>query len=671
MPNPKSSASPLRWGILATGAIARKFAAAITDAPSSVLEAVASRDLKKAEAFQAEFGATKAYGDYEALLLDPEVDAVYIATPHPLHAFWCMRAAEAGKDILCEKPLTLNAPDAMVVIDAVRREGVFLMEAFMYRCHPQTERMLQVLKEGRLGEVRRIEADFSFTRGDDPEARHESNRLGGGGILDVGCYPVSLARLVAGVVSGKPFAEPKSVKGTGWVDSRSGVDHWASALLGFEGGLTASVQCGIKLRGRNQVVLTGTRGRLTLSDPWFCRGRMELEIFGGEGNPETITVEAPLPLYAYEIETFARARATRSSPWPGVDGEDTLGNMATLDAWRRELGVVYEEEKPGGRGEPLRRAGDRGAKPLPRLPVPGLEKSASRMVIGTMLPDSLPLCRALMDGFFESGGNAVDTSFIYGGGASEARLGEWMEERGVRDDMVVIAKGAHTPFCDPENFRSQLAISLERLRTDHADVYLFHRDNPGIPVGEFVDAVDAEIRAGRIRAWGGSNWSPQRVDAALAYAKKHHRHPPVCVSLNFCLARMVNPVWKDSLSLSDPSTARWYGERGLVNFAWSAQARGFFTDRSGPEKTADPKLVHSWYAADNFERKHRAAELAVRHRCSPTQIAAAFVLRRDPGCFALMGPLTVAELRENLASLTIALSEAECAWLNLESESPG
>lgn len=665
------STQPLRWGILAIGSIARKFTGALQGAPSGTLEAVASREIDKALEFKKKFPCPKAYGSYGELLADPEVDAVYIATPHPLHAKWCIRAAEAGKDILCEKPLTLNAPDAMMVIDAADQNKVFLMEAFMYRCHPQTARILEIIRSGRLGEIRRIEADFSFSSGDKPESRLESNRLGGGGILDVGCYPVSFARLVAGAARGLPFAEPLSVKGTGQVDPKSGVDHWAAGVLKFEDGLTAVIQTGIKLAGRNQAVITGTKGRLTIPGPWFCSGTLELETFGPEGTRETIAVDAPLSLYAYEIEAFAKARANKGSPWPGVGAEDALGNMWVLDDWRREVGVVYEEEKPGGQSGTLRGGRLRARGQLPRLPVPGLGKEASRMVIGTMLPDSLPLYRALMDTFFESGGNAVDTAFIYGGGTSEARLGEWMEERGVRDEMVLMVKGAHTPHCDPKNFHAQLAISLERLHTDHADLYLFHRDNPEIPVGELVDAVDAEIQAGRVGAWGGSNWTPERIDAAIAHAAENGRHPPVCVSINHSLARMVNPVWKNSLSVSDPTIAQWHRERRLVNFAWSAQARGFFTDQSAPDKTSNPSLVRSWYAEDNFERKRRATELARQRGCSPTQIAAAYVLHRDPACFALMGPWTVRELRENLASLDLVLTEAECAWLNLETDTPG
>ena len=192
----------LRWGIIGLGRIAAKFARDLPRSHSGKLLAVASRSQAKADEFGEEFGAVRRYGSYQDLLADEEVEAVYIATPHPFHAEWAIAAAEAGKHILCEKPLTVNHPQAMAVVEAARRNDVFLMEAFMYRCHPQTAKLVELIRRGVIGEVRAVQATFGFHASYDLDGRLLKRSLGGGGILDVGCYCVSMARLVAGVAQG-------------------------------------------------------------------------------------------------------------------------------------------------------------------------------------------------------------------------------------------------------------------------------------------------------------------------------------------------------------------------------------------------------------------------------------------------------------------------------------
>src|SRR5688572_32176004 len=196
----------LNWGILGTGSIAGTFAEFLPASKTGNLLAVASRAPDRAARFAREWGVPRHYASYEALLADPDVRAVYVSTPHPQHKQWATRAAAAGKHVLCEKPLCLNHADAAAVIDAARAHGVFLMEAFMYRCHPQTRKLIDLLRGGAIGEVRAVHAAFSFRAPFDPASRLFNKALGGGGILDVGCYPVSMARLVAGVAAGADFA---------------------------------------------------------------------------------------------------------------------------------------------------------------------------------------------------------------------------------------------------------------------------------------------------------------------------------------------------------------------------------------------------------------------------------------------------------------------------------
>ncbi|MGB9620027.1 MAG: Gfo/Idh/MocA family protein, partial [Armatimonadota bacterium] len=198
----------LQWGIISTGRISGVFAKNLVPSETGELLAVASRTQAAADKFGDEYNVPRRYGSYQDLLDDPDVEAVYISTPHPMHAEWAVKAAEAGKHILCEKPLALNYSEAMAIIEAARRNDVFLMEAFMYRCHPQTARIVELVRGGAIGEVRLIQATFSFHAARDPEGRLLNPELAGGGIMDVGCYCCSMSRLVAGAALGKPFAEP-------------------------------------------------------------------------------------------------------------------------------------------------------------------------------------------------------------------------------------------------------------------------------------------------------------------------------------------------------------------------------------------------------------------------------------------------------------------------------
>ena len=198
---------------------------------------------------------------------DPGVDAVYVSTPHPMHAEWAIRCVEAGKHVLCEKPMTLNEADTMAVVEAARRNDVFLMEAFMYRCHPQTERLVELLRSGVIGDVKLVRATFGFRGAYDPEERHLANALGGGGILDLGCYTVSMSRLVAAVALGVEVAEPREVHAVGHVGPETRVDEYTAATLLFDGDIVAEVSCGVRLAMGSEVRVHGTGGTSS------CRSR--------------------------------------------------------------------------------------------------------------------------------------------------------------------------------------------------------------------------------------------------------------------------------------------------------------------------------------------------------------------------------------------------------------
>jgi len=246
-------------------------------------------------------------------------------------------------------------------------------------------------------------------------------------------------------------------------------------------------------------------------------------------------------------------------------------------------------------------------------------------------------------------------------------LGEWMHERGVRDESVVITKGGHTPECNPKAVTRQLGESLDRLRIDFIDIYFLHRDDPEVPVGEFVDVLNEHKDAGRIGVFGGSNWSLERVDEANEYAAKNGLVGFSVLSNHMSLARMVEAPWDGCLAASDAGSRAWLAERQMPLFPWSAQARGFFVDgRAGVDLLDDPELVRCWYSDDNFERLARVREIAGRQGVDAVSVALAYVLNQESPTFPLMGPQSAEEARSSLAALDVELTSDDVRWLNLE-----
>ncbi|MER3553951.1 MAG: hypothetical protein C4331_06270 [Meiothermus sp.] len=271
----------------------------------------------------------------------------------------------------------------------------------------------------------------------------------------------------------------------------------------------------------------------------------------------------------------------------------------------------------------------------------------------------------MFDDYLGRGGNVFDTAYTYGKGVCETVFGEWLESRGIRDKVVVIGKGAHTPYCNPEALSAQLLESLERLRVSHVDIYFMHRDNPEIPVDEFVEVLNEHHRAGRIRVFGGSNWSLERIKAANAYVASKGLQGFGAVSNNLSLARMVEPPWEGCLSSKDIAFRSWLTQTQTPLFPWSSQARGFFT-RAAPDDTTDPELVRSWYSEDNFERLNRARKLAAEKGVEPIHIALAYVLNQPFPTFPLIGPRSTEETASSFRALEVSLTPGEVKWLNLE-----
>ena len=336
---------PVRWGILACGKIANKFAEALKATDSSVLHAVAARDVDRAQSFAQAHGASRAYGAYEALLADPQVEAVYIATLHPFHLEWMVHAFQAGKHVLCEKPISMNLREAKRAQQVAKDNSRLLREAFMYRHHPQTQKVVDLIESGRIGKVRMIEANFCYDSGSQPESRLQAKPLGGGAILDIGCYGMSFARLIAGRAHDRLFAEPIELQAVGHLDPQLQTDMWTTAIMRFEGDIIAKISAALRVNTGRDASIYGDQGRIHIQNAWHCNEEAIVELYDGSGS-ETFVADVSRPLFCYEIESFVGELRGRpiGIKEVGMRYDDTLGNMKALDWWRSEIGLRYEAD---------------------------------------------------------------------------------------------------------------------------------------------------------------------------------------------------------------------------------------------------------------------------------------------------------------------------------------
>ncbi|MGW6538307.1 Gfo/Idh/MocA family protein [Streptomyces sp. NPDC055011] len=323
----------IRWGVLATGGIAERFATDLAELDGAEVVAVASRTEASARAFADRFGIARAYGGWDGLFADPEVDVVYVATPHHAHREAAGRALEAGKAVLCEKAFTLNAREAQELVGLARDRSLFLMEAMWMYCNPLIRRLAELVRDGAVGEVRTVQADFGLAGSFGPDHRLRDPAVGGGALLDLGVYPVSFAHLLLG--------EPDSVQAHARL-SPEGVDLNTGMLLGWESGASALLSCSLEADTPLTASVTGTKGRIEVPRGFFFPERFTLyregaepEEFANTDDPHSLRHEAA------EVMRCLRAGETES-PLVPLDG--TLAVMRTLDAVRDRVGVRYPQE---------------------------------------------------------------------------------------------------------------------------------------------------------------------------------------------------------------------------------------------------------------------------------------------------------------------------------------
>lgn len=328
----------MRWGVLGAAKIAvEKVIPAMQRGAWSEVAGLASRDRARAERAAAALGVERVYGSYEELLADPEIEAVYVPLPNHLHVPWSIRAAEAGKHVLCEKPVGLDAGEARALLAARDRTGVKIQEAFMVRTHPQWLGALEVIRSGRVGELRAADCIFSYFNRDPANIRNR-REAGGGALMDIGCYPVNLSRFVFA-------AEPRRVLGQVERDPVWGVDRLTTAVLDFGEGRRATFNCSTQLAPHQQMRFFGTRGWVEVEVPFNAPRDRPTRIHVGEGHPvgRVETIEFPA-CDQYTIQGDLFSRAVREGAAQPIPLEDALGNMSVIDAVFRSADTGRWEE---------------------------------------------------------------------------------------------------------------------------------------------------------------------------------------------------------------------------------------------------------------------------------------------------------------------------------------
>jgi predicted dehydrogenase len=337
----------VRWGILSTGYIANLFAEGLTAVDDAEIKAVGARSLSSAEAFGERWGVPNRHGSYEALAHDPDVDVIYIGTPHPFHFEHTLLCLEAGKHVLIEKPFAMNARQTRQMIEKARANGLFLMEAMWTRFLPAMVQVRQWLADGAIGEVELVRANLSFMAEFDAKSRLFAPELGGGALLDVGIYPISFASMILGA--------PKSISSTACL-GQTGTDDRSAYLLGYEGGKTALLSSAVQLGVPVEAEIIGTRGYIKIHEPWINPRTITLAkpaapgvqarlIF--EGNVfDTQTIHLPTRGNGYNYEAIEVGECLRAGRLESqvLPLDESLAIMETLDAIRAQWGLTYPTE---------------------------------------------------------------------------------------------------------------------------------------------------------------------------------------------------------------------------------------------------------------------------------------------------------------------------------------
>jgi aryl-alcohol dehydrogenase-like predicted oxidoreductase/predicted dehydrogenase len=666
--------SKIKWGIVGTGSIANAFAHSIKYCKDSNLISVYGRNEATLKQFSKKFNI-QAHSNINSLLSSNDIDAVYIATPHNSHFEYAFQAIKNKKHVLCEKPITINHIESMVLFGLAKDAEIFLMEAYMYRTHPQTLNILnsvKILRDSQ--EDIFINCSFGFNAEIPEDHRLRNLMMGGGAILDVGCYPLSMVKLLAGQILDKPYADPESIEVSGELDT-TGVDLNSKAHIVFTDNIKANISCAINKEYENNLEVISGNFKLEVSEPWHCgqfqEGLSSIKIYNKESLVEEITYKDDVGLFTREIDHASQCILEGSKESELISHNDSQSIMLWLDRWRQETGVVCPFESKDV--SPMIKSNFYSIqkRKLDSISASNTDKKFSRLVLGCDNQTSDIHAYAMFDYFFGAGGRIFDTAYIYNNGLGDKYLGDWINSRNLQNDVVILGKGAHTPDCKPELIRPQIEESLERLKLSQIDIYCLHRDNNDIPVSEFVDVLD-EIKAeGLINNIGASNWNLDRFSTARDYALKNNKEPFTVLSNNFSLAEMLEPVWPGCVAINK-QFLDYIKSNEIKLFPWSSTARGFFIRKkeiATKEHFSNPSLEEEkrvWHSKKNLERREICFEIADKKNVEPIEIAIAYIVHTSSLVFPLIGPRTINELNSSIFGSQIDLSKEELSRLSID-----
>ena len=664
----------IKWGIIGPGNIASAFAHSIKHCENSDLVSVYGRDQEKVNAFSSKFNISP-YTNFPDFIASKEIDAVYIATPHSSHYFYSIEAIKSKKHILCEKPLTMNHLESMVLLNLAQEADVFLMEAYMYRTHPQTTNILDNLNVFNDTQDKIIiKSSFGFSADLPKEHRLRNPLLGGGAILDVGCYPLSMSKLIAGALQDLPYADPVSISATGILDE-TGVDLQSQAHLIFSDKIEAEISCAINEDFTNNLIISAGSTELIVSQPWHCGqfqdGTSSIQIFDSGKLVKEIPYKDSIGLFTREIDHASQCIQDKKIESDFISHTDTQSNMLWLDQWRRELGIKCPLNNFNESPIPESKFFHIQEPQLENNTLEDLGKDASRLAFGCDNQTSSLHAFTMFDHFYGAGGRIFDTAYIYNNGKGDKYLGDWINSRQLEDKIIVLGKGAHTPECEPKFIKPQIIESLQRLNIQKLDIFCLHRDNPEVPVAEFIDALNEIKDEGLINLIGASNWGLERFSEAQDYAQASKREAFKVLSNNFSLAEMIDPVWPGCVGVND-DYINYLIENKIMLFPWSSQARGFFIKKkevTSNEHFSNPSLEEEkrvWHDERNLKRRAKCFEMAKQKNVEPIQIALAYVLHKSSLIFPLIGPRTIFETNSSIKATQILLSDEEMKELAID-----
>jgi predicted dehydrogenase len=324
---------PIRWGVLGPGNIARKFAAGLSVLDDAQLLAVGSRSQDSADKFGDEFHVERRYSSYETLVKDPDLDVIYIATPHPFHVQQSILCLEHGKAVLCEKPFTINAQEARQIVDTARAKRIFAMEAMWTRFIPMWVQIRKMLADGIIGEIRMITGDFGYRAPFDPQRRTLNPALGGGGLLDVGVYPISIVSMLLGT--------PDRIASMADI-GETGVDEQAAAIMGYANGAMGIIHTAVRTQTLLETAIMGTDGHIRVHAPSWVPTKITLTRAGAE--PEEIEVPFVGNGYNYQAAEVARCLREGKLESETMPLDESISIMETMDEIRAQWGMKYPME---------------------------------------------------------------------------------------------------------------------------------------------------------------------------------------------------------------------------------------------------------------------------------------------------------------------------------------